>query len=70
MSARSKIVKPVGQVPDELELQVAQNLVDLEQNVNELKAELRGLQFSSAKEVSLWNLKRYWCWMGDMGTTM
>ena len=52
MSARSKIVKPVGQVPDELELQVAQNLVDLEQNVNELKAELRGLQFSSAKEVS------------------
>ncbi len=62
MSARSKIVKPVGQVPDELELQVAQNLVDLEQNVNELKAELRGLQFSSAKEVSHWRNEK-WIYM-------
>ncbi|KAI8848865.1 ribosomal protein S7e [Chytridium lagenaria] len=44
MSARAKIVKPVGQEPDELELQVAQNIFDLEQNVAELKADLRGLQ--------------------------
>ncbi|KAH9263744.1 40S ribosomal protein S7, partial [Batrachochytrium salamandrivorans] len=46
MSARSKILKPVGVQPDELELQVAQNLFDLEHNVAELKADLRGLQFN------------------------
>lgn len=51
MSARSKIVKPLGQEPDELELQVAQNIYELEQNVAELKEDLRGLQFVSAKEV-------------------
>ncbi|KAJ3326572.1 40S ribosomal protein [Blyttiomyces sp. JEL0837] len=53
MSARTKIVKPIGQEPDELELQVAQNIFDLEQNSPELKAELRGLQFTSAKEVEV-----------------
>ena len=52
MSARSKILKPTGQEPDELELQVAQNIYDLEQNVAELKADLRGLQIQHAKEVS------------------
>ncbi|TPX70606.1 hypothetical protein SpCBS45565_g01592 [Spizellomyces sp. 'palustris'] len=53
MSARSKIVKPAGQEPDELELQVAQNIYELEQNVAELKEDLRGLQFVSAKEVDV-----------------
>ena len=51
MSARSKILKPAGVEPDHLELQVAQNLYDLEHNVPELKAELRGLQFTAVKEV-------------------
>ncbi|KAI8803622.1 ribosomal protein S7e [Cladochytrium replicatum] len=58
MSARSKIVKPAGVEPDELELSVAQNLVDLEQNVPELKADLRGLQFTTAKEVDIGHGKR------------
>ncbi|KAH6587911.1 hypothetical protein BASA61_006174 [Batrachochytrium salamandrivorans] len=53
MSARSKILKPVGVQPDELELQVAQNLFDLEHNVAELKADLRGLQFTAAKEIDI-----------------
>jgi EAL domain-containing protein (putative c-di-GMP-specific phosphodiesterase class I) len=51
VSARSKILKPVGVNPDELELQVAQNILDLEHNAKELKADLRGLQFTAAKEV-------------------
>lgn len=37
--------------PSEIEQQIAQALVDLEQNVPELKTELRQLQISSAKEV-------------------
>ncbi|KAL2919325.1 ribosomal protein S7A [Polyrhizophydium stewartii] len=53
MSARSKIIKPAGVQPDELELQVAQNLFDLENNTAELKADLRGLQFTAAKEVEI-----------------
>ena len=53
MAARNKIAKPVGVQPDELELQVAQNIADLEANVSELKAELRGLQFTAAKEVRI-----------------
>lgn len=51
-TARNKIVKPEGVVPDELELQVAQNIFDLEQN-QELKADLRGLQITAAKEVCI-----------------
>jgi small subunit ribosomal protein S7e len=47
----SKILKPAGSVPDELELQVAQNMLDLENSVPELKADLRVLQISSAKQV-------------------
>ncbi|KAI9338751.1 ribosomal protein S7e [Obelidium mucronatum] len=58
MSAHQKIVKPVGQVPDELELQVAQSIFDLEQNVAELKADLRGLQFTSAKEIDIGHGKK------------
>ena len=38
---------------DEIELSVAQALFDLENNVNDLKKELKPLQISSAKEVSL-----------------
>ncbi|KAJ3232264.1 40S ribosomal protein [Chytriomyces hyalinus] len=58
MSARTKIVKPIGQEPDELELQVAQSIFDLENSVAELKADLRGLQFSSAKEVEIGHGKK------------
>jgi small subunit ribosomal protein S7e len=50
-SARSKIIKPVGVTPDELELQVAQNIADLEANVADLKSDLKGLQFVQAKEI-------------------
>ncbi|KAI9246378.1 30S ribosomal protein S7e [Sporodiniella umbellata] len=49
----SKIVKPNGAQPDELELSVAQALVDLESSVADLKKELRPLQISSAKEVEI-----------------
>jgi len=38
---------------DEVEIQVAQAFLDLENNVPELKMELRALQFSSAKEVDV-----------------
>ncbi|KAI8822209.1 ribosomal protein S7e [Fimicolochytrium jonesii] len=58
MSARSKIVKPNGQEPDELELQVAQNIQELESNVPELKEDLMGLQFVSAKEVDVGHGKK------------
>jgi len=51
MSARNKVSKPVGSEPDELELQVAQALFDLENNAADLKADLRPLQFVAAKEV-------------------
>eukprot|EP00842_Homolaphlyctis_polyrhiza_P004078 jgi/Hompol1/4671/HPOL_003808-RA len=53
MSARAKIVKPAGAQPDDFELTVAQTLFDLEQNVAELKADLRGLQFTAAKEIDI-----------------
>ena len=49
-TARNKILKPAGVSPDELELQVAQYMFDLEQNA-ELRADLRGLQITAAKEV-------------------
>jgi len=39
--------------PDETETSVAQALVDLENNVPELKAELRPLQISAAREVDV-----------------
>ena len=52
MAARSKIVKAKGTEPDEFEDQVASYLYELEQNVAELKAELRPLHISAAKEVS------------------
>ncbi|KZW03866.1 40S ribosomal protein S7 [Exidia glandulosa HHB12029] len=39
--------------PDEIETNVAQALIDLENNVPELKAELRPLQISAAREVDV-----------------
>lgn len=39
--------------PDETEQSVAQALIDLENNVPELKAELRALQISAAREVDV-----------------
>ncbi len=51
MAARNKIIKPANQEPDALELEIAQYLIDMENNVNELKADLKGLQFTAAKEV-------------------
>ena len=53
MAARNKIIKPVGQEPDALELEIAQYLADMEKNVSELKADLKGLQFTAAKEVEV-----------------
>ena len=39
--------------PDETETSVAQALIDLENNVPELKTELRALQISAAREVDV-----------------
>lgn len=39
--------------PDEIETSVAQALIDLENNVPELKTELRPLQISAAREVDV-----------------
>ncbi|TPX49405.1 hypothetical protein SeLEV6574_g01495 [Synchytrium endobioticum] len=57
-TAASKILKPAGVEPDEIELQVAQNIADLEANVPELKAELRGLKITAAKEIDAGHGKR------------
>lgn len=53
MSAAAKILKPVGSVPDALELAVAQNIIDLENNIPDLKADLRPIQITAAKQVCL-----------------
>ncbi|WVR07553.1 hypothetical protein IAU60_004595 [Kwoniella sp. DSM 27419] len=56
MSAANKILRTANAPqtpPSEIEQQIAQALVDLEQNVPELKSELRQLQFSQAKEVDV-----------------
>ncbi|KAI5476417.1 hypothetical protein MNV49_007795 [Pseudohyphozyma bogoriensis] len=55
MSASNKILRTANApktAPDAVELQVAQALVDLE-NVADLKAELRPLQISAAREVDV-----------------
>jgi small subunit ribosomal protein S7e len=39
--------------PDEVEISVAQALIDLEASVGDLKAELRPLQISAAREVDV-----------------
>ncbi|RUS18884.1 hypothetical protein BC937DRAFT_88216 [Endogone sp. FLAS-F59071] len=54
--ASHKIAKPAGVPADEIEQTVAQALFDLENNVSELKKELRPLQFSAAKEVSFFSM--------------
>jgi small subunit ribosomal protein S7e len=56
MSVERKILRTANapQTPaDEIETSVAQALIDLEHNVPELKAELRPLQISSAREVDV-----------------
>lgn len=55
-SINSKILRSANApqtAPSEIEQQIAQALIDLEANVPELKAELRQLAFSSAKEVDV-----------------
>jgi len=52
-TAASKIKKEKGQVPDEIESQVAQALWDVEQSVSDIKADIRELYISSAKEIDV-----------------
>jgi len=56
MSVNHKILRTANAPttsPDETEVNVAQALLDLESNVPELKAELRPLQISAAREVDV-----------------
>jgi len=57
-TARKKVQKEAGAEPTELEDQVAQALFDLEVNSTELKADLKDLHFSSAKEIEVSGGKR------------
>jgi small subunit ribosomal protein S7e len=52
-TVRKKIVKEGGAQPTEFEEQVAQAIFDLEVNSQELKADLKDLSISSAKEVEV-----------------
>lgn len=56
MSVQHKILRTANApttAPDETETAVAQALIDLENNVPELKTELRPLQISAAREVDV-----------------
>lgn len=56
MSVNHKILRTANAPtasPDETEISVAQALIDLENNVPELKSELRALQISAAREVDV-----------------
>ncbi|TFY70038.1 hypothetical protein EVG20_g2884, partial [Dentipellis fragilis] len=56
MSVQHKVLRTANApntAPDETETSVAQALIDLENNVPELKAELRPLQISAAREVEV-----------------
>ena len=58
-TARSKLAKAKGVEPTPFENVVAQHLFDLESNANaELKAQLKSIQISSAKEVDLGDGKK------------
>ena len=52
-----KIVKPEGQVPDEFEEQVAQELFNLEMSAAEMKSELKDLYITAAKQVDVAHLE-------------
>lgn len=52
LSATTKLVKPGDQKPTELEVQVAQNLLDLEAS-SDLKAQLRELYITGAREIDI-----------------
>lgn len=53
----SKIIKSGGAEPDGFENQVAQALLELEMN-SDLKAQLRELHITKAKEIELSNKKK------------
>ncbi|KAL7749267.1 ribosomal protein S7A [Sorochytrium milnesiophthora] len=53
MSARNKIVKAAGKPVKDIEMSVAQALFDLENNNNELRADLRALQITAAIEAEV-----------------
>eukprot|EP00877_Chromochloris_zofingiensis_P012430 jgi/Chrzof1/7440/Cz02g24040.t1 len=57
-TARKKIVKERGAEPDEFEESVAQALFDLEATNAELKADLRDLYITSAKEIDVHGTSR------------
>lgn len=52
----SKIIKSGGAEPDQFETQVAQALLELEMN-SDLKAQLRELHITKAREIELNNKK-------------
>jgi len=52
-TGRSKIVKPEGQAIDQFEEQVAQELYNLEMSASDLKADLKSLYITAAKQVEV-----------------